>query len=464
MSEAKPDLKTTSGKLADLRARIAESLDAGNSEAAEGLTPRQRIEALVDPGSFIETDALARHRVTINKMDRNRPATDGVVTGYGTIDGRRVCLYAHDESIFDGALGEVFGEKIAKMYALATKTGVPIISIHASHGVRDVEGVAALSTYAGLFKAASAASGLVPQIAIVAGETSGLAAVAPHLADIIIQVSGTTLHLDDAPNQPSAEQATPAHLVQEDIASALACARQLVSYLPTNNHAEAPRTAGENPVDADLDTFMPDDVAQGYDAADVVKQLIDTDSFLELHPEHAPHILTGFARVDSRAIGVVATNPQHDLGAVTPEAATKAAGFLRLCDAFNLPVIFVVDSPGFAHGDARSARAAAQLVHAFAESTVGLVTVVTRRAHGSAYALLGAKAAGADLVFAWPTAEIATPGAEADLLTPYQAAEHGLVDAVIEPSRTRHHLVEGLRMLDRKMVPTLPKKHSNLPL
>lgn len=433
MTESKPDLTTTSGKLEDLRLRLAETEAPVGTEAVDAVheagrsTARERVLALLDHDSFVETDALARHRSSA----RDRPVTDGVVAGYGLIDGRRVCVYSQDETVFDGQLGEVYAEKILKVYDLATKTGVPIVGILAGAGPRAGEGVVTLSRFAEIFHAASEASGLIPQIALVAGDVTDLHSVAPQFADLIV---------GDIPG---------AHLP-----GGLAQVRELFAYLPFNNRAEAPRTPSA-PVDADdtLDTLIPDSPSEPYDVREVVAKLVDDAVFLEVQQNVAANVVTGFARVEGRAVGVVANQPAE----LDADAATKAAGFIRMCDAFNLQIVQLVDAPGYSG----SPRAAAQLVYANSEAVVGKVTVILRKAVGAAYVLMGAKGTGADLVYAWPTAEIAVTGDSGD---PYSAAEQGLVDAVIEPARTRGQLVDALRLLDRKVVAARPKKHGNIPL
>ncbi|AKK10505.1 carboxyl transferase domain-containing protein [Corynebacterium uterequi] len=466
---AAPDPATTAGKLADLRARLAEAAAPlgeqaiADAHAAGRRTARERVVELLDDASFVETDALARHRVTDFKLDRTRPATDGVVTGYGTIDGRRVCVYSHDDTIFDGAVGEVTADKIAKVYELAAKTGVPLISVHAGTGTRAVEGLAALTAYGRLLRAATEASGLVPQIALIAGDTTGLAALAPQLADVVIRVDNT------------AADALTADLHCRTDAEGIDLARRLVGYLPVNNLAEAPRPddpAGPTPeAQAALNAVLPDDPAGTYDVTDVLAGIVDAASLLELRAE-GHRLRTFLARIAGRAVGVIASDGAH----LTAAGMTNAARFLRFCDSFNIPLVFVVDSPGVA--DPGHGRAVAQLAFALADATVGTLSLVTRSALGPAFLALGSKALGADFAFAWPTAQIAAHDADtaaallpvtaadwaAEHLTAYVAAETGVVDAVIEPAHTRDHLAEALRLLDRKVVATRPKKHGNLPL
>ena len=504
---AKPDLKTTAGRIQDLRNRLDEArtpaADRAEAPTVGAMTARARVEALLDDGSFVETDALARHRVEAYKMDRTKPATDGVITGYGLIDGRRVCIFSQDPDIFDGAIGEVYAEKMLKLFDLATKTGVPVIGIYDSVGPRWQEGIVTAHMQAKLLRAATHASGLVPQIALVAGEVATLAATTVPLADVTVMVEGASLHLSDTDivSQVSGTATTAdalggaavhaattglAHVTAADMAGALDAVQRIVGYLPLNNQAASPlgedaeRATAEG-AETDLDTIIPDDDAQPYEVTEIVAAVTDGD-FYELGADYAGNVLTGFAHVHGRAVGVVATQPSVLAGCLTEAGARKAARFIRTCDAFNLPLVQFVDSPGFVPSTdeehAGAPAGAAALAYAFAEAQVGTITVVTRKALGTAYTVLGSKGLGADLVFAWPTAQIAladAPTAAGHLnvdaeayaeenLNPYVATERGLVDAVIPPSATRHHVLEGLRLLERKVAYPAQKKHGNIPL
>lgn len=499
---AKPDLKTTAGRIQDLRNRLDEArtpaADRAEAPTEGAMTARARVEALLDDGSFVETDALARHRVEAYKMDRTKPATDGVITGYGLIDGRRVCIFSQDPDIFDGAIGEVYAEKMLKLFDLATKTGVPVIGIYDSVGPRWQEGIVTAHMQAKLLRAATHASGLVPQIALVAGEVATLAATTVPLADVTVMVEGASLHLSDTGivSQVSGTATTAdalggaavhaattglAHVTAADMAGALDAVQRIVGYLPLNNQAASPLGADAAASETDLDTIIPDDDAQPYEVAEIVAAVTDGD-FYELGADFAGNVLTGFAHIHGRAVGVVATQPSVLAGCLTEAGARKAARFIRTCDAFNLPIVQFVDSPGFVPSTeeehAGAPAGAAALAYAFAEAQVGTITVVTRKALGTAYTVLGSKGLGADLVFAWPTAQIALADAltaaghlnvdaEAyaeENLNPYVATERGLVDAVIPPSATRHHVLEGLRLLERKVAYPAQKKHGNIPL
>lgn len=484
------DLKTTAGKIEDLDAKLAESrAPLGEIEPAA----RTRVTQLLDEGSFVETDALARHRSTDFGREHDRPYTDGVVTGYGTIDGRRVCVFSQDGEVFDGTMGEVYAEKLTKTYDLAITTGVPIIGIYESTGPRVQEGIVTMAGYARLMARVSQASGLIPQISVVAGNTSGIAAFAPTFADVLVVTQGTALH-QAASHVAGAEPETfggaaahaesgTAHLVASDDKQALSLVRDILTYLPANNRAEAPRVEAGSVTDFDLNGVIPDTAAQAYDMNDIIKAVVDEGSFFELSAEAAQNIVTGFAYIDGRAVGIVANQPLALAGALDSAAAEKAARFVRTCDAFNTPIVEFVDSPGFVptpeEEKAGLLRRASKFAYAQAEASVGKLTVITRKAIGPAYVFMGAKDLGADLVYAWPTAEIAvTQASQASLaiygseekeeemdelfLHPYAAAERGLADNVIEPTATRHYLVEGLRLLERKAVAQIPKKHGTV--
>ena len=504
MSSSKPDMTTTAGRIQDLRNRLDEAQAPLGQDAidavhdAGGTTARERVLSLLDDATFVETDALAKHRVEAYKMDKSKPSTDGVVTGYGLIDGRRVCVFSQDPTIFDGQIGEVYCEKILKIYDLATKTGVPLIGIYDSTGPRWKEGIVTAHMQAQILRAATRASGVIPQIAVVAGDVASLAATTVPLADITVMAEGASLHVTTADivgKVSGAETTTDelgstavhaaetglAQLTAASATEAVDLARAVVGYLPLNNKAASPLGAESAGAETDLDTFMPDDDNQLYDVLDILAAVTDGD-FFELSAGFAGSVVTGFAHVGGRAVGVVATQPSVLAGCLTRDSTRKAARFIRTCDAFNLPIVQVVDSPGFVPSvdeeRSGSAAGAAALAYAFAEAQVGTITVVTRKALGPAYALLGSKGLGADLVFAWPTAQIALAdaptAAEAigtdeaawaeENLNPYVATERGLVDAVIEPSTTRTRVLEGLRLLERKVAYPAQKKHGNIPL
>jgi propionyl-CoA carboxylase beta chain len=514
------DVHSTAGKLADLARRTDEAVHAGSSRAidkqhARGKqTARERIAMLLDEGSFVELDELARHRSTAFGLDRNRPYGDGVVTGYGTVDGRPVCVFSQDFTVFGGSLGEVFGEKIVKVMDLAMKTGCPVIGINDSGGARIQEGVVALGLYADIFFRNVRASGVIPQISLVLGPCAGGAVYSPAITDFTVMVDKTSHMFITGPDvirtvtgedvemeelggaRTHNTRSGNAHYLATDEADAIDYVRSLLSYLPSNNLDEPPVFgAGESTVDVNLDTLIPDSANQPYDMHTVIGAVVD--DFLEVQPLYAQNIIVGFGRVEGRPVGVVANQPMHFAGCLDIAASEKAARFVRTCDAFNLPVITFVDVPGFLPGTDQEwdgiIRRGAKLIYAYAEATVAKVTVITRKAYGGAYDVMGSKHLGADLNFAWPTAQIAVMGAqgavnilyrselaaaadpaalrtelvnayEETLANPYVAAERGYVDAVIAPSRTREQVTRGLRALRTKRETLPPKKHGNIPL
>ncbi|MFD0365711.1 acyl-CoA carboxylase subunit beta [Nocardia sp. GCM10030253] len=535
-SAGAPDIHTTAGKLADLRNRLEEAKHPMGEAAvdkvhAKGkMTARERILALVDEGSFVELDALARHRSVNFGLENNRPLGDGVVTGYGTIDGRDVCIFSQDVTVFGGSLGEVYGEKIVKVMDLALKTGRPLVGINEGAGARIQEGVVSLGLYGEIFHRNIQASGVIPQISLIMGPAAGGHVYSPALTDFVVMVDGTSQMFVTGPDvikTVTGEDVTMedlggahthmtksgvAHYVASGEQDALDYVKDLLSYLPSNNRAEAPRMAPTNPIDGaiedsltdedrELDTIIPDSPNQPYDMHEVIRRLLDDDEFLEVQTERAMNIICGFGRVDGRSVGIVANQPTQFAGCLDIDASEKAARFVRTCDAFNIPIITLVDVPGFLPGTGQEyngiIRRGAKLLYAYGEATVGKITIITRKAYGGAYDVMGSKHMGADVNLAWPTAQIAVMGAsgavgfvyrkklqeaansgddvdalrlelqneyEDTLVNPYIAAERGYVDAVIPPSHTRGQIVSALRLLERKMVTLPPKKHGNIPL
>ncbi|WP_370881676.1 acyl-CoA carboxylase subunit beta [Catenuloplanes nepalensis] len=512
---------TTAGRLADLDRRVDEAVHAGSARAVEKQhargkrTARERIAMLLDEGSFVELDALARHRSTNFGQERNRPYGDGVVTGYGTIDGRQVCVFAQDFTVFGGSLGEVFGEKIVKVMDLAMKTGCPVIGINDSGGARIQEGVVSLGLYGEIFFKNVRASGVIPQISLVMGPCAGGAVYSPAVTDFTVMVDGTSHMFITGPDviktvtgedvgmeelggaRTHNTTSGNAHYLAAGEEDAIEYVRALLSYLPSNNLDDPPVFEAEADLspDDDLDTLIPDSANQPYDMRTVIERLVD--DFLEVQPLYARNIVVGFGRVEGRPVGVVANQPTHLAGCLDIAASEKAARFVRTCDAFNLPVLTLVDVPGFLPGTGQEwngiIRRGAKLLYAYAEATVPKLTVITRKAYGGAYDVMGSKHLGADLNLAWPTAQIAVMGAqgavnilyraelaaagdpaalraelvadyEDTLANPYTAAERGYVDAVIRPSETRGHLIRGLRALRTKRETLPPKKHGNIPL
>jgi len=512
------DLHTTAGKLARLQHKRDEAIHAGSAKAVESqhakgkMTARERIEAFLDPGSFVETDALARHRAHDFGLADNRPYGDGVVTGFGTVDGRKVCVFSQDFTVFGGSLGEVFGEKIVKVMDLALKTGCPVVGINDSGGARIQEGVVSLGLYGEIFYRNVMASGVVPQLSLVMGPCAGGAVYSPAITDFTLMVDKTSHMFITGPDviktvtgedvgfeelggaHAHNTKSGVAHFVATDEHDCLDLARALLSYLPDNNLDEPPAYAEETDVDAldtELDTLIPDSSNQPYDMHGVIEHVLDDGEFLEVHALFAPNIICGFGRIDGRSVGVVANQPMHFAGCLDIDASEKAARFVRTCDAFNVPVVTFVDVPGFLPGTGQEwegiIRRGAKLIYAYAEATVPKVTVITRKAYGGAYDVMGSKHLRADVNLAWPTAEIAVMGAQgavniifrkepeakrADLVedynlhfaTPYIAAERGYVDAVIAPSETRGQVIRALRQLRSKRETLPPKKHGNIPL
>lgn len=531
MNDATTTLAGTQAKLDDLDRRRAEAIDAPEEVAREKQhkrgkkTARERIEALLDEGSFVELDALAKHRSRNFGLEKKRIAGDGVVTGYGTIDGRQVCVYSQDFTVFGGSLGEVHGQKITKVQDLALRTGVPIIGISDGGGARIQEGVAALTQFAEMFRRNVAASGVIPQISLILGPSAGGAVYSPALTDFIVMADGTSNMFITGPDVIRAVtgedvgfeelggarthnmKSGVAHYMGHDEDDAIDYVRHLVSYLPQNNLSDAPAFPPDDVVlevtdeDEALDTLIPDSDSQPYDMRAVVEAVVDPESFLEVQPLYAQNVLIGFGHVEGQAVGIVANQPQAMAGTLDIDAAEKAARFVRTCDAFNVPVLTFVDVPGFLPGVGQEhqgiIRRGAKLIYAYAEATVPLVTVITRKAYGGAYIVMGSKQLGADVNLAWPTAQIAVMGAggavnilqrgalaavaeaggdvdaerkrlteeyEEAIVNPWDAAERGYVDAVIRPSETRVQVVRALRALRTKRATLPPKKHGNVPL
>ncbi|HET6653755.1 MAG TPA: acyl-CoA carboxylase subunit beta [Nocardioides sp.] len=520
------DIHTSAGKADDLTRRLDEAVHAGSARAIEKQhakgkkTARERIEELLDEGSFIELDELARHRSTAFGMQQNRPYGDGVVTGYGTVDGRQVCVFAQDFTVFGGSLGQVFGEKIVKVMDLAMKTGCPIIGINDSGGARIQEGVVSLGLYGEIFRRNVHASGVIPQISLIMGPCAGGAVYSPAVTDftvmvdqtshmfitgpdVIKTVTGEDVSMEDLGGARSHNtKSGNAHYMGHDESDAIEYVKALLSYLPQNNLDELPSydeiaDLEVNDTDRALDTLIPDSPNQPYDMHTVIESVLDDEEFLEVQALFAPNMVVGYGRVEGRPVGVVANQPMQFAGTLDIDASEKAARFVRTCDAFNIPVLTFVDVPGFLPGTDQEwngiIRRGAKLIYAYAEATVPLVTIITRKAYGGAYDVMGSKHLGADINLAWPTAQIAVMGAqgavnilyrselasaddpetrrteliteyEDHLANPYLAAERGYVDAVIHPHETRSEIVRALRLLRTKRETLPPKKHGNIPL
>ncbi|MGN6783231.1 MAG: acyl-CoA carboxylase subunit beta [Marmoricola sp.] len=524
------DIHTTAGKLADLERRVDEAVHAASAKAVEKqhakgkMTARERIEKLFDEGSFVELDELARHRSTAFGLEKNRPYGDGVITGYGTVDGRQVCVFSQDFTIFGGSLGQVYGEKIVKVMDLAIKTGCPIVGINEGAGARIQEGVVSLGLSGEIFTRNVHASGVIPQISLIMGSCAGGHVYSPAVTDFTIMVDGTSNMFITGPDvikTVTGEDVTMeelggarthntrsgnAHYMASDEDDALEYVKALLSYLPQNNLDEPP--SYDEPAsleiseeDRALDALIPDGANQPYDMHEVITSILDDGEFLEVMPLFAPNLLIGYGRVEGKPVGVVANQPMQFAGTLDIDASEKAARFVRTCDAFNIPVLTFVDVPGFLPGTDQEwngiIRRGAKLIFAYAEATVPLVTVITRKAYGGAYDVMGSKHLGADINLAWPTAQIAVMGAqgaanivhrkelakiekqggdvesrraeliqeyEDTLANPYIAAERGYVDAVIAPHETRVEIVKALRLLATKRATLPAKKHGNIPL
>ncbi|WP_022910816.1 acyl-CoA carboxylase subunit beta [Aestuariimicrobium kwangyangense] len=527
-----PDIHTTAGKLADLGRRIDEAVHAAAPEAVERqhakgkLTARERVNALLDEGSFSELDEFSRHRSHAFGMENKRPYGDGVIIGLGSIHGRPVCVFSQDVAIFGGALGQVYGEKIVKIIDFALKTGCPLIGINEGGGARIQEGVVSLGLYGEIFRRNTHASGVIPQISLIMGAAAGGHVYSPALTDFIVMVDQTSQMFITGPDviktvtgedvtleelgggRTHSVKSGTAHYLAADEHDALEYVRDLITYLPQNNLEDPPIVgdAGVDPTFTDLgitdhdrllDTVIPDSPNQPYDMREVIATVLDDDEFLEVQSMYAGNIICGFGRIEGRSIGVVANQPSVFAGCLDIKASEKAARFIRTCDAFNIPILTFVDVPGFLPGTEQEydgiIRRGAKLIYAYAEATVPLVTVITRKAYGGAYDVMGSKHLGADINLAWPTAQIAVMGAEGavnilhrrelashpdpaarrkelideyndELANPYVASERGYIDQVIYPHETRAEVIRVLRLLRTKRETLPPKKHGNIPL
>ena len=489
-------------------ARVAKQHEGGK------LTARERIAAFLDEGSFEEMDALMVHRTP----DLEKIPGDGVITGFGRVDGRPVAIFAQDFTVFGGSLSEGYAKKICKVMDLAMKIGCPVIGLNDSGGARIQEGVVSLGGYADIFLRNTLASGVVPQISLIMGPCAGGAVYSPAITDFITMVRGTSYMFVTGPDVIKAvthEEVTKeelggatthsarsgvAHFVQPSDLAALAHTRELLSFLPSNNLGEAPRKAPRTPQpleNPELDSVVPDDASKPYDIRLIIKGIVDDANFFEVHEAFAPNIVVGFARIEGRSVGIVANQPAFLAGVLDISASEKAARFVRFCDAFNTPIITFEDVPGFLPGVNQEhggiIRHGAKLLFAFCEATVPKITIITRKAYGGAYCVMASKHIRTDFNYAYPTAEIAVMGAEgavnvlhgkavssaadpvakrAELIAdynekfanPYIAAEFGFVDEVILPRETRKKLVRALALLETKRDTTPPKKHGNIPL
>jgi propionyl-CoA carboxylase beta chain len=501
------------------QARLGGGLKRIEAQHARGkLTARERIDILLDPGTFEELDQLMIHRATEFGMDEQHFLGDAVVTGYGKIDGRGVFVFSQDFTVFGGSLSEAMGEKMSKVMDLALKTGAPVIGINDSGGARIQEGVASLGGYGDIFLRNVLASGVVPQISVIMGPCAGGAVYSPALTDFIFMTNGTSQMFITGPDV--IKSVTFEEVTFDELGGAIAHAtrsgvchfaidteedtllevRRLLSYLPLNNMDEGPVVdAGEDPSrrNDDLATIVPDDSSKSYDVREVIHRIVDSGDFMEVHAQYAQNICVGFARMAGRTIGIVANQPLYLAGVLDIDSSRKAARFVRFCDAFNIPILTLVDVPGYLPGVAQEYGGiiihGAKLVYAYAEATVPKVTVILRKAFGGAYDAMGSKHLRADMNFSWPQGEIAVVGPEpavnilyrtrlqesadpvaerAELIAeyaerfanPYVAAARGYVDDVIDPRDTRAKVIHAFEMLRSKAQGLPSKKHSNLPL
>jgi propionyl-CoA carboxylase beta subunit len=519
-----PEVETVLSPLDTLRDKVARA-EAGGGPArrerqhAEGkLTARERVELLLDEGSFEELDQLVEHRCLDFGMADQKIPGDGVVSGHGRIDGRLVYVFAQDFTVFGGSLSETNAQKICKVMDLALKMGAPIIGLNDSGGARIQEGVASLGGYADIFLRNTLASGVVPQISAIMGPCAGGAVYSPAITDFTLMVKDTSYMFVTGPDviktvtheEVSKEdlggalthnaRSGVAHFSADDDRACLGLIRELMSYLPSNNLEAAPAVRTDDPLDredAALDALIPQEPSKPYDMKRLIRTVVDDGRFLEVHEHFAQNIVVGFARFGGRSVGIVANQPAVLAGCLDIDASVKGARFVRFCDAFNLPLVIFEDVPGFLPGTAQEwngiIRNAAKLLYAFAEATVPKITVITRKAYGGAYCVMASKHIRTDLNFAYPAAEIAVMGPEgavnvlyrkelaqaADpdalrarkveefrekLANPYVAADRGFLDQVIEPRQTRRKIIAGLAMTRTKRDQNPPKKHGNIPL
>ena len=482
------------------------------------LTARERLDLLLDPGSFVELDRLVVHRCTDFGMEQQKVPGDGVVTGYGTIDGRRVFVFAQDFTVFGGSLSRAYASKVVKIMDLAMRTGAPIIGLNDSGGARIQEGVESLAGYGEVFLRNTLASGVVPQISAIMGPCAGGAVYSPAITDFVFMVEGTSYMFITGPDviktvthedvtkeqlggaSAHAVKSGCAHFASPDDAQCLATIRELMSFLPANNHEDPPVRETSDPSnreDAELDTLVPTDPMKAYDVKTLIARVVDDADFFEVQASHAMNMVIGFARMGGRTVGIVANQPMVLAGCLDIQASMKAARFVRFCDCFNIPIVSFVDVPGFLPGVDQEAggiiKHGAKLLYAYCEATVPKVTIITRKSYGGAYVVMSSKQLRGDMNLAYPTAEIAVMGpdgavnivyrkeidaAEDKVATkakfvdeyrrkfanPFKAAELGVIDEVIYPRQTRTRVIQSLEMLRDKRDQNPPKKHGNLPL
>ncbi len=508
----------------ELRRRKAEVRLGGGQDRIDAqhkrgkLTARERIDLLLDPGSFVETDAFVVHRTTDFDMDKRKIPGDGVVTGYGTIDGRTVFVFSQDFTVFGGSLGEMFANKIVKVMDMSMKVGAPLIGLNDSGGARIQEGVASLGGYAEIFYRNVTSSGVIPQISAILGPCAGGAVYSPAMTDFIVMTKGTSHMFITGPEvikTVTGEEVTfeelggamthnaksgVAHFAAEDEKDCVALVRRLLSYLPQNNMEDPPRTPCTDPVDrrdAELARLVPTESDRPYDMRDIIRRVVDDGEYFEVHAHWAGNLVVGFARLSGYPVGVVGNQPAVLAGCLDINASTKGGRFVRFCDAFNIPLLTFVDVPGFLPGTDQEfggiIRNGAKLLYAYCEATVPKITVITRKAYGGAYDVMCSKHVRGDVNLAWPSSELAVMGPDgavniifrkeieeakdpearraelvaeyrAKFANPYVAAERGYIDDVIEPPETRPRVINALGILQTKRESMPPKKHGNIPL
>jgi propionyl-CoA carboxylase beta chain len=500
--------KTTEAEQGGGTERIAKQHEGGKK------TARERIDAFLDPGTFVEIDKLVTHRCTQFGMEQTKYAGDGLVSGYGKVDGRLVYVFAQDFTVFGGTLSRANADKIVKIQKLALKMGAPVFGLNDSGGARIQEGVESLAGYADIFQLNVKASGVIPQISAIMGPCAGGAVYSPALTDFILMVKDTSYMFVTGPEVIKAvtheevskddlggalthnSKSGVAHFMAENDEQAMMLLRDLFSFLPSNNMEEAPHVPSVDPVmreTLNLETLIPDDPNKPYDMKEIITSVIDDANFLEVQQHYAQNIVVGFARMNGRSVGIVANQPAHLAGVLDIDSSVKGARFVRFCDAFNIPIITFVDVPGFLPGTVQEfggiIKHGAKLLYAFAEATVPKITVITRKAYGGAYDVMSSKHIGADINFAYPSAEIAVMGADGAInilyrnklktkadrqkavstykeafANPYKAAELGFIDEIILPKQTRFKLIQALDMTRSKSDTNPPKKHGNIPL
>jgi propionyl-CoA carboxylase beta chain len=500
-------------------AEAAGGADRVKKQHAQGrMTARERVESLLDRGSFVELDKFKTHRITDFDMAEKKVPGDGVVTGYGTIDGRQVCIFSHDFTVFGGSLSGAFAEKVCKVMDLAVKTGCPVIGLNDGSGARIQEGVVSLAGYADIFLRNVLASGVIPQISVIMGPCAGGAVYSPAITDFIVMVRDTSYMFLTGPDviraatheevtmqelggaDTHSQKSGVCHLEADDDAHALTIIRELFSYMPSNNVDDPPFVASSDDparTDTALDSIVPESPSKPYDMGEIIRRVIDEGHFFEVQKDYAQNMLIGFARMGGYSIGIVANQPAYLAGSIDIDSSVKAARFVRFCDAFNIPIVTFVDVPGFLPGTQQEfagiIRHGAKLLYAFCEATVPKVTVITRKAYGGAYDVMSSKNIRGDFNFAYPSAEIAVMGpeqainivfrnelinakdavAERKRLTedyrekfanPFKAAELGYIDEVIMPRDTRPKVISALKALANKREKNPPRKHGNIPL